>query len=123
MGRQPHDLSRPRARAGGVGSSRCGGRLRPTGSDVALVVAKICASSASRDQESGQAAADQTELTNSQQYCPATTEPCCPAAIAKNFFTACFLSFAVTNCPEYQPCAGEGNRHSLKSARHPPGRP
>src|SRR6202158_3651823 len=62
MGRGSHDLPRPRARAGGFRPSRCGRRSRPPRSDIAVVAATICRSSTSRDQESRQPPADQTEL-------------------------------------------------------------
>src|SRR5436309_3415166 len=74
MGGRSHDLSRPRAGAGGVWACRRGGRSCPGGSDAALAVATICASRPGRDQESGQPAADQTQLTNHDPYCCAATK-------------------------------------------------
>ena len=62
MGRQSHDLSRPRARAGGGGSCRCRGRSCPGGGRAAVAVAAICRSGAGRDPESRQSAADETRL-------------------------------------------------------------
>ena len=59
MGRQSHDLSRSRARAGGVGPCRCRGRSCPAGSDAALAAAAICRSGPGRDPEPRQSAADE----------------------------------------------------------------
>src|ERR1700722_4318403 len=66
MGGQSHDLSGPRAGAGGVGPSRCRGRSRPAGSRAAVVAAAICRSSPGRDQESRPAAAGKTRLNQQQ---------------------------------------------------------
>src|SRR5216683_5105606 len=125
MGGESHDLSRPRAGAGGVRSSRCGGRSCPPRSHIALVVAAICASSTSRDQESRQSAADQMELTNNHRYCSAAQALCCRAAIVKNFFAAYFVSVLVTNSTEDQTLRGRreptshGSRHDIRQAVRP----
>src|SRR3982074_2833938 len=74
MGGESYDLSSPRARAGRVGSSRCGGRSCPAGSYAALAVAAICASRPGRDQESRQSAADQAGPTHGGWFFLATTK-------------------------------------------------
>src|SRR5713101_5347908 len=118
-------IFRVRAGAGGVRPSRCGGRSCPPRSHITLVVAAICASSASRDQESRQSAADQTELTNNHRYCSAAQALCCRAAIVKNFFAAYFVSVLVTNSTEDQTLRGRreptshGSRHDIRQAVRP----
>src|SRR6202165_487101 len=96
----PDDLSRPRARAGGVGPSRCRRRSRPARSHAALAVAAICRSSADRHQESRQSVADQTPLTKRVSYRAATSNA------TKNLLAAYFVSLSVTNFPEYLSLCG-----------------
>src|SRR6266567_8900683 len=102
MGGGSHDLPRPRARAGRFRSSRCGGRSRPARSDIAVAVAAICGSSASRDPESRQPAADQTELTTAIDI--AVQQSMLPRTNCEKIFHS--LSLLVTNSPEYPTLRG-----------------
>src|SRR6267154_479146 len=122
MGGGSHDLPRPRARAGRFRSCRCGGRSRPARSDIAVAVAAICGSSASRDPESRQPAADQTELTDSHRYCHAT-EYVAPHQLWEDFSQLKLVGneFAGISNPE----RGKGtdlsslSRHDVRQAARP----
>src|SRR5258707_14513203 len=97
MGGRSDDLSRPRAGAVGVRSCGCRRRSCPGGGDPALAVATICASRPGRDQESGQPAAHQAQLTKRDPYCYAATK-------------LLILKLLVTDFLEYPMMRGGGNR-------------
>ena len=121
MGARPHDFPHPRARAGGVRSSRCGGRSCQGGSDLAVAAAEICRSGASGDQESRQSAAGQKELSQCAGYRIATSRNrMSGGSLAK--LSSNQISGKINACGKREPTSG---RHNIRKAVRPfdPGRP
>src|SRR3984893_4864042 len=122
VGGRSHDLSCPRAGAGGVGSSRCGGRPCAARSHAALAAAEIRASRAGRDSKSRQSVADQTKLIEAPiLLCSNGVLLLCNKAV-KNLRSD-FCQLVGNGFSGLSDSAREKGTDLSLSARHPPGRP